>query len=96
MILVGAKLSKDQLLPFRNLQTALFAYRINRFIKDHASILGGTDEMINQDRDVMALMQILAHMSDDTTLGASEASFGESDPQRLKKDTAFLSEPTVT
>src|SRR4029450_12907038 len=40
--------------------------------------------MINQDRDVMALMQILAHTSDDNTLGASEASFGESDPQRLK------------
>ena len=87
VMLVGANLSKDQRVPFRNLQTDLFEDCIDLLVKDHASILGRTDQRINQDRNVMTLMQIFAHPSDNTILRESEASFGESDPQRLNTNT---------
>ena len=90
VILVGANLSKDPRIPLRDLPTDLCKDGIDLGVKDHAAILGWTDQRIHQDRDMMTLLHILAHTSDDNTLGASEASFGESDPQRLKYMFEFL------
>jgi hypothetical protein len=73
----------------RDLQTDLCEDGIHLLVKDHASILGGTDQRRNQDSNVMTLMQIFAHTSDNTILQESEASFGESDPQRLKLWSLF-------
>jgi hypothetical protein len=39
--------------------------------------------MIDQDRNIVALMTVVAQKSYDNILRKSEASFGESDPQRL-------------
>jgi hypothetical protein len=37
--------------------------------------------MVNQDRDVMPFMPIVAHSSDNNTPAKAEASFEESDPR---------------
>jgi hypothetical protein len=39
--------------------------------------------VVDQHGDIVALMNIFAHTSYDITPESSEASFGESDPQRL-------------
>ena len=94
VILVGANLSKDPRIPLRDLPTDLCKDGIDLGVTDHAAILGWTDQRIHQDRDMMTLLHILAHTSDDNTLGASEASVGESDPQRLKRTCNSV--PTAT
>lgn len=69
MIVIGADLQKHEFIPFGNLQTDLFEHGIHGAIKDHTSVLGRADHVINQDRNIMALVQVLAHVSDGTTPG---------------------------
>ena len=60
VILVGANLSKDPRIPLRDLQTDFCKDGIDLGVKDHAAILGWTDQRIHQDRDMMTLMHILS------------------------------------
>ena len=83
MILVRTNLYKDDLVAFGDVQTDLFEYRVDLLVKDNASLFGRAHDMVNQDGDVVAFMSIFAHESDNNISEESEASFGESDPQRL-------------
>ena len=69
MIVIGTDFQKHDFIPFGNLQTDLFEHSIHGGIKDHTSVLGRAYHVINQDRNVMALVQVLAHTSDGTTPG---------------------------
>jgi hypothetical protein len=69
VILVGPYLQKDDLIPLSNFQTDLFEHPIYLGVEPHSTVLGRTHNVIDQDRNIMALMQILAHTSDSITLG---------------------------
>jgi hypothetical protein len=85
MIFVRANFNKDDLIPLGNVETDLLEDPVDFRVKDDAAVLGRTHQMIEQDRDVVALVRILTHEPDKTISKVSEASFGESDPQRLKR-----------
>jgi hypothetical protein len=48
MILVGANLSKGDLIPFSDVQTDVFEHGIDLRVKDDSSILGRTDNVVDQ------------------------------------------------
>jgi hypothetical protein len=94
MIFVGANLDTDHVIALGDLQTDVFECRVDRLVKDDAAILGRTHEMGQQDGDIVALLLIFAHASDKTISQESEASFGESAPQRLMRPS-FLPPPAL-
>ena len=83
MIFVCANLSKGDLIAFGDVQADVFAHRVDLRVKDDTSILGRTHDVVDQCRDIVPLMTIVAHNSDNTISEKAEASFEESDPQRL-------------
>jgi hypothetical protein len=83
VILVGPNFQKDNLVPFSDFQTDVLECGINLLVKDNTTVLGWTNQVVDQHGDIVALMNIFAHTSYDITPESSEASFGESDPQRL-------------
>jgi len=85
MILVGTNLSKGHLIPLSHIQAYFFEYRVNLRVKDDPSILGRTHDVVEHWGDIMPLMTIVTHKRDNTISEKAEASFEESDPQRLKK-----------
>jgi len=95
MIFVRANFDKDDLIALGNVETDLFEHGVHFRVKDHTAILGRTDQVVEQDRDVVALMRILTHEPDNTISKASEASFGESDPQRLNSNPGISSLQTA-
>ena len=85
MIFVCANLSKGDLIAFGDVQADVFAHRVDLRVKDDTSILGRTHDVVDQCRDIVPLMTIVAHNSDNTISEKAEASFEESDPQRFKR-----------
>ena len=83
MIFVGANLSKGDRIAFGSVQADFFAHRIDLRVKDDPSILGRTHDVVDQCRDLVPLMTIVAHKNDNNISEKAEASFEESDPQRL-------------
>lgn len=83
MIFVRANFDKNDLIALGNGSTDLLQHGVNLCIKDDAAVLGRTHQMVEQDRDIVALVRILTHEPDNTISKESEASFGEPDPQRL-------------
>jgi hypothetical protein len=84
MIFVCANLSKGDLIAFGDVQADVFAHRVDLRVTDDTSILGRTHDVGDQCRDIVPLMTIVAHNSDNTISEKAEASFEESDPQRLR------------
>jgi hypothetical protein len=83
MIFVGANLSKGDLIAFGDVQADVFEYHVDLRVKDDTSLLGRTHDVGDQGRDIVPLLTIVAHTSDNTISEKAEASFEESDPQRL-------------
>jgi hypothetical protein len=65
MIFIRANLQKNNRIAFGTISTNLFEYRINTGVKHDTAIFRRTDQMIHKDGDVVALMDIFAHTSDD-------------------------------
>src|SRR6266566_1540990 len=84
MIFVCANLSKGDRIAFGDVQADVFEHRVDLRVKDDTSILSRTHDVVDQCRDIVPLMTIVAHKSDNTISEKAEASFEESDPQRLK------------
>ena len=61
MILVGADLDERDLVPLADLQTRLLEFLVDLRREDDPPVLGRADEVVQQDRDVMALVDELAH-----------------------------------
>jgi hypothetical protein len=80
-ILVGTDFSKGYCIPFRDVSADVFEPGVDFCVKDDPSILRRTHEMVNQGRDVVPFMPIVAHASDHNTAAKAEASFEESDPR---------------
>lgn len=80
VILVGPDLEEVELVPLLELQTDVFELLVDGGgVEDHPSVLGNTDEVVEQDGDVMTLVKIDTHLS--------SVSFGRSklrgmDPKR--------------
>src|SRR6266581_4635463 len=85
MIFVCANLSKGDLIAFGDVQADVFEHRVDLRVKDDTSILGRTHDVVDQCRDIVPLMTIVAHNSDNTISEKAEASFEESDPQRIER-----------
>ena len=47
-----------QFIPFGYFKTGLFEDLVYLFINNHTSILGGTDKMVQENRNIMALMEV--------------------------------------
>jgi hypothetical protein len=60
----GAVINADNGIPFGNLPTDLFEHGIDIGVKHDASIFCRTDQMVHQDGDVVALMDIVTPTSD--------------------------------
>jgi hypothetical protein len=84
VILVCPNFQKDNLVPFSDFQADFFESGINLLAKHDTPVFGWTHQMVDQHGDIVALMDIFAHESYGNIPEQSEASFGESDPQRLK------------
>ena len=61
MIFVCSNLDEFQFIPFGYFKTGLFEDLVYLFIDNHTSILGGTDKMVQENRNIMALMEVLTH-----------------------------------
>src|SRR3989442_4318135 len=85
MIFVCANLSKGDLIAFGDVQADVFAHLVDLRVHDDTSILGRTHDVVDQCRDIVPLMTIVAHNSDNTISEKAEASFKESNPQRYKR-----------
>jgi hypothetical protein len=83
MIFVCADLSKGNLIAFGDVQADFFEYRVDLRVKNDPSILGRTHDVVDHCRNIMPFMTIIAHKSDNNISEKAEASFEESDPQRL-------------
>jgi hypothetical protein len=81
MIFVRANLQEKNRLPFGNLQTHLFQHGIHVGVKHDASILGRTDQMVHQDGDIVALMHIFAHTSDNNGYKQAKQASGNLTPR---------------
>jgi hypothetical protein len=66
MIFICANLQENNCIAFGNVQTDLFKHRINTGVKHNTSIFGRTDQMVHQYGNIVALMDIFAHTSDNT------------------------------
>lgn len=59
MILIRANLQKFQLVTLLDIETNILQYFIDYCIKDRSSILGRKNQVIQQNRNIMPLMNIL-------------------------------------
>ena len=83
-MLVGPDFHKDDRVALRDCQPALCESGINLLAENDTPLLGGAYHMGHQHGDIGARMHVCAQKSYVNTPEQSEASFGESDPQRLK------------
>ncbi len=81
MIFIRANLQENNGIPFGNLQTDLFEHRIDTGVKHNTSIFCRTDQMIHQDGDIVALMNIFAPMSDDNFFKQAKQASGNLTPR---------------
>ena len=63
MILIGPDLEEVEFVPLLKLKAHVFELLIDRLVEDHASVLRNADEVVEQDGDVVALVEIDAHPS---------------------------------
>jgi len=61
MILITAYLKKYCIISFGNFKTDMYQVLVNVLIKNDFPLFGGTNQMINQDRNVMGFPDILVH-----------------------------------
>ena len=81
VVFIRADLQENNRIPFGDVQTDLFEYCIDFRTKHNPAILGRTDDMVDQDGNVVPLMTIVTHASDGNISEEAEASFEESDPR---------------
>ena len=62
MILVRTNLKKFHLVTFLDLNTYLFHYFINVFVKYRTSVFCRKHQMVDEHRNIMAFMYIFAHL----------------------------------
>src|SRR5438128_2531065 len=75
IIFVCANLSKGDRIAFGDVQADVFAHRVDLRVKDDTSILGRRHDVVDQCRDIVPLMTIAAHNSDNTISEKADASF---------------------
>ena len=61
VVFVSTDFEKMYLVPFFYLETCLFDYLIHLFINNHTSILGGKYDVVQENGDVVAFVDELAH-----------------------------------
>ncbi len=61
MVVVSADFEKLDLIAFLDFKAHIAQRLIDHRVKDDQSVLGWTDEVIEQDRDVMAFVDVAAH-----------------------------------
>ena len=81
MIFIRANLQKNNRLAFGNVQTDLFEHRINPGVKHDTSVFRRADQMIHEDGDVVALMDIFAHTSDNNGSKQAKQASGNLTPR---------------
>jgi hypothetical protein len=81
MIPIRTNLQENNGIPFGNLQTDLFEHGIDMPVKHDTSILGWTDQMVHQDRDIVTLMNIFAHTSDNNGSKQAKQASGNLTPR---------------
>jgi hypothetical protein len=80
-ILVGAHCSKDYGIPWSDVKANGLQSGVDFGVKNDSSILRRTHAMVNQGRDVVPFLSIVAHASDHNTTAKAEASCEESEPR---------------
>ena len=63
MVFISANFNEWYFIAFADFQTRLFELLVNFFCKDHSPVLGRADDMVQKQRDIVTLMDILAHPS---------------------------------
>ena len=63
VVLVRADLQEFHLVPVFYLYTYLFHYRIHILVEDGTPVLCGKNQMVYKYRDIMALMEVFAHLT---------------------------------
>ena len=81
MVFIRADLQENNRIPFGDVSTDLFEHRIDAGVKHNASIFGRTDSMGHQDRDIVTLMDIFAHTSDNNGYKQAKQASGNLTPR---------------
>ena len=81
MILICSDLQKLHLIPFRNFKADFLEHSINLLLKYSTPVFRGKNQVVEQDCNIVAFVDILAHRS--TILHA--ASGRGIDPERLNQ-----------
>ena len=61
MVFISADLNERYLVAFADFQTCFFEFLVNFFCKDYSPVFGRADDVVQQQRDIVTLMDILAH-----------------------------------
>lgn len=61
IVFISANLNERYFVAFADFQTCLFELLVNFFCKDHSPVLGWADDVVQKQRDIVTLMDILAH-----------------------------------
>jgi len=81
VIFLRANLQENDGIAFGDVQTDLFEHRIDTGVKHDTSIFGWTDQMIHEDGDIVALMDIFAHTSDNNGFRQAKQASGNLTPR---------------
>ena len=81
MIVIRTNFQEHHCLPFGAVQTDLFEHRINTGVEHDAAIFCRTDQMLHQDGDMVALMDIFAHTSDNNGSKQAKQASGNLTPR---------------
>ena len=81
MIFIRANLQENNRIAFGNVQTNFFEHCINTGVKHNTSIFGRTDQMVHQDGNIVALMDIFAHTSDNNFFKQAKQASGNLTPR---------------
>ena len=81
MIFISTDSQEDHGIPFGNLHTDLFEHGIDTGVKHDASLFCRTDQMVHQDGDIVALMEIFAHTSDNNFFKQAKQASGNLTPR---------------
>ena len=81
MIFLCANLQANNRIAFGNGHTDLFEHRINTGVKHNTSIFGRTDQMVHQYGNIVALMDIFAHTSDNNFFKQAKQASGNLTPR---------------
>ena len=93
MILVSSNLQKAHFVPLCNRQAHFLDHSINILVKNRPPVFRSKNQMVEQNRDIVALVDVLAHRS---TIQYA-ASGGELNPEEINEQPQWQAEqPQIT